>query len=651
MNSIILVAIIGLLLIISGYFAFKMLNTKDTKDTTIKNALAAANVTILNGSEHFKDIIVFDTIDKIKNNFETFITTFFPSLDINKMNDMLKNDYGINKSIQQIISSNNNIKMDLYLQIFMMFIMFIVVGSSNKDDLISSGLGFIVINNISDSKNKSYYLDDYDKINDFVIYITPKEYDTNLITSTNGDIKDMYDDNGNKYQIPAPYKISFNKFKKNLAITLLNPEMPNNGSPITTSSIPLTEEQINNLINIVKNNSNSFNKYCRLLLLGPLILQEIPDNKKVFDDIKLIYTNDLNVEIKTYLPPINDETLKTLDFVFKAITRQISIDSAYVTPTPNPVDNALASTGVTQLNTPAPSDQFANEIVVFTLYDDIKDNFDEFITTYYPSLNITEMNRLTDYYIHTDYNTLDTDITINKIISNIETSENKQIPFFNYYFFLEEIKNILILATTKEADFICAGLGTIVLNKLAFDSSEISSNKLYYLGDYEKINDFIIYVVPNDFDEAEVTALNPYIIDSFDNEYNFITFDPPYKFSLNKYSKYAIKYYLNNKNNVEPTEDQINAFLTLVRNNLQSIIKYLRLLLIGPFIRLYTGTIKNVDNDYDLKMTFQYTIDLTTAFNEIDSEVRSTITPLGSSISERINQFNNRIFVIPPSTI
>ena len=94
-------------------------NTTDSYDkAAINNALIGAGINTK--KENFQDsAIVYNSVDKIKNNFETFITTYFPFLDIKIMNDMLKNDYGVNKTIKEIISEHPDANLNMLIQAFL----------------------------------------------------------------------------------------------------------------------------------------------------------------------------------------------------------------------------------------------------------------------------------------------------------------------------------------------------------------------------------------------------------------------------------------------------------------------------------------------------------------------------------------------------
>ncbi len=316
MNSIILFAIIGLIIIIAGYFIYKMStnNSSDDElikkalasgnnssdDELIKKALASGNITTLNTSEHFEDI-VFDSIDKIKNNFETFINRYFSYLDVKLMNNMLKNDYGIDKSIQEIISNIPNIKMSAYTDLIIQNIGFILNSNLSEENLILSGLGITVISNIVDKTNKAYYLNDYKKVNDFVIYFVSKDYNTNLITATNTDIKDFYTPNGEQSNTSVPYKVSINNLKKYFLTVIIQAI-----SGMLDNNIKPTQDEINNLGNIIKANINAFIEFSRLLLIGPLIFYKKPNDTQIINDIKKVLTDKINNEMKTYMPPLDD---------------------------------------------------------------------------------------------------------------------------------------------------------------------------------------------------------------------------------------------------------------------------------------------------------------------------------------------------------
>lgn len=156
--------------------------------------------------ENFYTDIVFDSIEKINNNFLTMLNIYFPSIDINSINLLLKEN-GIDDNVQKIINDNkntidyesyfasDNIKVNTYLKIY---------AENNKTNIILAGLYFVLIMNIyskselskvtlssTDTDNRGfYYLNDYDTENDFIIYFIGGTYNGDLkMLNTDCDIK------------------------------------------------------------------------------------------------------------------------------------------------------------------------------------------------------------------------------------------------------------------------------------------------------------------------------------------------------------------------------------------------------------------------------------------------------------------------------
>jgi hypothetical protein len=177
--------------------------------------------------------------------------------------------------------------MSLYTQLINSFIKIIILGSSTQNELILGGLGYNLLNNINKINYKSYYLNDYDTNNDFVIYNTPNTYDTNLITSTNENIRNIYTMEGNENNISStePYKMSINNLKKYFYKTFIP------GTSVARSESAQTEDEINNINNIIGENKDFLYRFARLSLLAPLILHENRNNQKILDDIRTNFNN------------------------------------------------------------------------------------------------------------------------------------------------------------------------------------------------------------------------------------------------------------------------------------------------------------------------------------------------------------------------
>ena len=291
MNSILLITIIGVLIIVAGIITFIILNPSNPVDPA---TLTAAGISTIIVKEPFYEIVVFDSYDKIKNNFEMFINIYLPIFSTNAMNNILKQNYGINKSMQQIISSIKIFNTRQYMWLIYLCILVLLISTRDPRQTYLIGLAMIIINNSEKSNIKGYYLDDYNKMKDFIIYVVPNNFDKTLITSTNDSIKDTFTENGDRIELSPPYKISLKKMKLHF---IKNPTKPyTTDRPITSSS----SNQINILTQLLYSNMGSFIHISRLMILAPLILNEKPNETKIVEDIINMHKK-LSNEVKEFV--------------------------------------------------------------------------------------------------------------------------------------------------------------------------------------------------------------------------------------------------------------------------------------------------------------------------------------------------------------
>ncbi len=282
-------------------------NTDSTTESTynkdaVNSALVSAGIKTSTTENFQNNTIVYDSIDKIKQNFETFINTFIPILDVNLMNKMLKEEYGVNKTLQEIINENNNLYFKQYINFLINIIKFINIILTDKTDIILAGIGLIILIKVSmENPSDYYYLNDYEKMNEFIIYSIPSSFDKTKINSTNTDIifSKLEDSN------ILPYKIGLTRESRNIMRDIIiDSYSRTSGNPNTIS-----EQDIDNGIRIFKENKEALLKYCRLLLIGPFIkLDNNTDlsntSKIVVDLINLLTPNKyLTNEMSIYLAP------------------------------------------------------------------------------------------------------------------------------------------------------------------------------------------------------------------------------------------------------------------------------------------------------------------------------------------------------------
>ncbi len=239
------------------------------------------------------------------------------------------------------------------------------------------------------------------------------------------------------------------------------------------------------------------------------------------------------------------------------------------------IANALKAAGI---NTKS-QENFVEVDVVYDSYDKIKNNFEKYINTFLPILNVNEMNKLIQKYTNT-----------NKTIDNIISDNINK----NYEGYIKETLKILgsqIQAlTTNEIDNILGGVVLINLLNIEIINKQNINYKLYYLDDYNKTKDFVIYFIPNNYDKTNIdtnTAENFTSIDDLSNSTKL------YKYSINNELFKSGKQLISTKKNKpmdEITDDDVKQLIIIFRKNPSPLIKYLQLLLIMPIVKLQTKT-------------------------------------------------------------
>jgi len=275
--------------------------------SAVDAAIASSGIktTTENFQNNLQNNLVYDSVDKIKQNFTAFMNTYYPVLDINKMNQMLKEDYGINKTMQEIINDHPDVYFTQYLMQLTGLSGFLNMTLDNPTDTILSGLGYITIMKLTMSEDTYdlYYLNDYDQVKDFVVYYIPSSFDKTKITNTNTEIE-FIETRARSSSLNKPYKFGFNN--KNRDTIMKSIVKANEKMGKTVSSI--TEPDINNYINIFKANKDAILRYVRLMLIAPFIklhtTTPVTPSSKVISDIVDLFTPNkyFNNDITPYLP-------------------------------------------------------------------------------------------------------------------------------------------------------------------------------------------------------------------------------------------------------------------------------------------------------------------------------------------------------------
>jgi hypothetical protein len=320
--------------------------TKERDNRLIKDALKRTGIQTIN--EPFQNNteateIVFDSYDKIKKNFDLFMNTYYPSMNIN---EMLKTKYEVPKTMQELIMENLDAPyMNKYIQ--SLFHLSLTISNSSLNDYLTKGisgdficafLAIIVLSNLNKRMNqKILYLNDFDKSDDFYIYHLPQSYDVSKL-STNNDIPIhmiTYRSNNAIYysgnDLIKPFKIGFISIikyyiKESIQIVKSGNLKPNNDGttvpPNRISSIPVSEDEINKFVKISGDYSIQILNYTKLIYTAGFIVlynkKELMASSQIILDIKeIVKPSNFSEESKKIIPiPTADEldNLKFNDF-------------------------------------------------------------------------------------------------------------------------------------------------------------------------------------------------------------------------------------------------------------------------------------------------------------------------------------------------
>jgi hypothetical protein len=283
------------------------INKPQTDEDKLVRVLNASNIIIVNKNftNNIENTIVFDNFDKINKNFNLFMSIYFPSIDMNKIYELLK-DYNIN-NIQKIINDKNiNVLQYFFSDINLFYIASSIYTENNNINIISFGLFIILMwnllmknisnDNITYKTNindwQFYYLNDYNKVNDFYIYIVPKTITENINTlNTNTNVIET--NNISIMKLPNIYKISLHQIIKE---TILKPYI---SFIRDTSIINITDNEYNDFIPLIKKNSISLyelNIYqFALLVLTAYKNGNIDNNTQLVIDMINFMNNPLNL--------------------------------------------------------------------------------------------------------------------------------------------------------------------------------------------------------------------------------------------------------------------------------------------------------------------------------------------------------------------
>ena len=168
-----------------GYLIYSFINKSDNSDNSdnsdklsaIYIALKKGGLIAGQGQENFAYDGIYDSYEKILSNFEDFINTYFPKINLIKINHLLKNYY-IELTIQEIMKQyiHSNIS-DILMQILSGSYFSLIRTYENNQELGNLALiGSVLLFNllVNDPTFK-----EYDKYKDLNVYLS---YNTNYKT-------------------------------------------------------------------------------------------------------------------------------------------------------------------------------------------------------------------------------------------------------------------------------------------------------------------------------------------------------------------------------------------------------------------------------------------------------------------------------------
>jgi hypothetical protein len=263
--------------------------------------------------------IIFDSIQKINNNAIAFLNIYFPSIDINKINQLLKEN-GCNNDIQQIINNKKiNILSYLLNENTMNMIVLSIYTSDNKTNIILFGIYLILMWDLSMNTtitNKFYYYNDNDTTNDFNIYFIQDISKANKNNIEN--VNNLY--NIDRTDTSKIYKFSLNNIIKNqLIYNLLS-------NKLNKTNNEITDIEYNNYMLIFRENSKSLSTLVNYQLAISLLIANNDGNinnttKIAIDIFNFLHSNNLTQSMKDFLnikedTPSIDNLIQSFKYIY-----------------------------------------------------------------------------------------------------------------------------------------------------------------------------------------------------------------------------------------------------------------------------------------------------------------------------------------------
>ena len=207
-------------------------------------------------------------------------------------------------------------------------------------------------------------------------------------------------------------------------------------------------------------------------------------------------------------------------------------------------------------------------------------------------------------------------LNLKQIVFNSKGRNFRISSYWFIYLYSQLIINVLFTLNDVEK-IIAAGLGYMAFRYVDFGGGF----NFYYLNNYNTINDFVIYEVPSKIKDPQNISDYPF-------------------WSLNDYIKTVAINTLKRNNITNPTEEDINNWKSLLRANKTQITNYIRLIMIGPFLRLYNDG-ENIDTNST------YATDLFTAYDNISQNVKDNNPWIGTDRLEWLKVINHSQLIQP----
>ncbi len=240
----------------------------------IKRSLDSAGIIVYNPETFDNENIVFDSFEKINNNFETFLDYYIPLIETEVTNNIFK-EFNIKTTIQNEINNNNLNLINIFSEPygFITQALLLAYASKNRTNLILLGLCSVLLMKLKNNLIKNYkivYFNDYnEETMDFIIYFIPLNNTDNIIKFKNDPtILDMNETTITGNEI---FKLSlFNQLDKLLTVQInlyTRAQLPIE-TRFTATLPPLYEEDKIELINDLYKNRASILINIRLYLVS-----------------------------------------------------------------------------------------------------------------------------------------------------------------------------------------------------------------------------------------------------------------------------------------------------------------------------------------------------------------------------------------------